>query len=372
MDSTKVLMLCKSSALGGMETLVARLAAQLPAWGVSVRLVLPESMRASGAISWCARRGVEAEASSAVSASWHMGVRRLLRLAGVVRRSAADVVNIHSGTANLPMDVLAVVAGGCKRCVVSPHNPSRSRTIFQTVDTRYVSRLCQAIVVGNRALGDLLIDCGVRASKLHFIPIGVPKPAVVPTRDGARRLLCIPSDAFVVACVARLCPEKAVATVIDAVWRIHAPGRAIHLIIAGDGPERASLQARAHECLGQRVHFTGFVEDPSHVYAAADVIALASRVEGAPNVLKEAALFAVPAVAMDVGGVRDVVVDNQTGLLAAVGNPEAFAAHIQRLIDDEESRRRFGKAAELRAQHEFSEPRMIQAYADILRHRPCG
>ncbi len=360
-------MLVRASGIGGMEKLVARLACQLPSYGFDVRLVVPNSLESQQLVPWLRRQGVRAEASTAVTSSPVPSLRTMIRLARLVRLSGAKVVNIHSGGSSLaPLDLFAVRAGGCKRCIVSPHSAHRARNLAYELGEQVASRFCSAIIVGSRTLRDVLIGSGIPERKIHLIPCGVPAPNRSPTRAQARAQLGIAPDAFVIACVARLHPLKGIDVLIDAVARIPDPRRAICLVIAGDGAERSALEAAANELLSRRALFLGFMEDPAPVYAAADIIALASRKEGTPLILMEAARFAVPGVATDVGGIRDEIAQGETGLLVPPENAAALAAVILRLMTDERLRLRLGNNARLRAEAEFGEAPMIRAYADVL------
>jgi len=125
----------------------------------------------------------------------------MMRLARLVRLSGASVVNIHSGGSSLaPLDLLAVRAGGCTRCVVSPHSAHRARNPAYELGERVASRLCNAIVVGSRTLRDVLIGSGIPERKIHLIRCGVPALNGSPTRSRARLQLGIAPDAFVIAC----------------------------------------------------------------------------------------------------------------------------------------------------------------------------
>jgi len=367
MKMTRALILIKASGIGGTVRLVALLACQLPACGFDVRVVVPDAWESREIVPWLQRQGVKAEASSAVTSSALASLRTMIRLARLVRLSEAKVVNIHSeGSSIAPLELLAVRAGGCKRCIVSPHKAYGARNFGYELGKRVASRFCCAIIVGNRVLRDLLIGAGIPERKIHLIPGGVQALIRPPSRAQAREHMGIALDAFVIGCVARLHMDKGIDVLIDAVARIPDPRRAICLVIAGDGAERAALEAAGNELLSGRVRFQGFVEDPAAVYAAADMFALASRREGTPLVLKEAARLALPSVATDVGGTRDAITDGETGFLVPPDNPAALAASILRLMNDESLRLRLGNNARLRADADFGDGPMIRAYADVL------
>ena len=173
----------------------------------------------------------------------------------------------------------------------------------------------------------------VAAGKLTVIPTGVSgerhRPARIEDRRSARAMLGLPELAPVVVAVGALSPEKGLALAIEAVAALPA----VHLIIAGDGPERANLEARAAGAASGRVHFTGALADPGVAFTCADVVALSSYTEGLPAVLIEAGLRGLSTVATDVGFVRDIVVNGETGTTVEPGNVIALREGIVRSLE---------------------------------------
>ncbi len=363
-------MLCKTGGLGGMERLVARLASQLPSLGLNIRLILPaRSTPVIGPdlVSWFSRRGVVPEVSSAFKISSVPDLRNMLRLAKLFRESPAEVVNLHFGESSIfLMEVLAARLAG-KRCIVSPHNTTPLHNSWHAMRVRAAATLCETIVVGSVALRQLLLNTGVPQRKIRMIRIGIPSAKRALSRAEAREHLAIGPDEFVVICVARLIRDKGIDVLIAAVERVAASSPKVSLLVVGDGEERSALEAHARLRLKDRARFLGFVEDPDGVYPAADLLALPTRMDGAPMVPKEAARFAVPSVASDVGGVRDSIIDGETGLLVPAEDVAALARAIQRVVEDNQLRRRLGENARRFAELEFSESGMLKAYADVLR-----
>lgn len=142
--------------------------------------------------------------------------------------------------------------------------------------------------------------------------------------------------------VGRLIRDKGMDTVIDA-----AAGSGASLTIAGEGPERAALAARA-AALSLPVQFTGFATRTrlSELYrAAACVVLAARRGEGLPNVLLEAMAFGRPVIATPCAGTRDLLVDGVNGLIVPPDDVAALRAAFSRLLGDPELRRRLGGEA---------------------------
>jgi glycosyltransferase involved in cell wall biosynthesis len=175
---------------------------------------------------------------------------------------------------------------------------------------------------------------GVPAERIHVIPNGRPAELYpVPdaaARAAARHDLGLPAEAPVIAVIGALGREKRVGDAVRAVALMPD----IHLLVVGDGPERAALEQQAAREAPGRVRFAGVLPEPAPALAAADVVALTSATEGMPGVLIEAGLAGVASVATDVGGVAQIVVDGETGLLVPTGDVPALAAALTGALAD--------------------------------------
>lgn len=367
--SHKVLFLVTTDAVGGVARVVLTLARGLSARGWHTRTMFPQLAFTEEARAWCQAQGVPVEAHAAVPHilaphRW----RDLPRLTRLVRASGAEVVNLHYGGGHIAFkDVLAVRLAGVRRCIASVHHPVpwHEAGEHKRRMTRTAAVLCHAVVANSRATADVLRQAGVPEEKIHLVPCGVPQPTSRPGRTEARRRLGLPSSAFVVATLALLVPHKGIADLIEAVATL--PDPAIRLVVAGEGPERPALEQLADSRLAGRAHFVGRVADTADVYAAADVFALSSYLEGFGLVYIEAALHGVPSIGAAVGAVPETIRDGETGLLVPPGDRAALAGAIGRLRDDAELRHRLGAAARARALALFSEDVMVDGYLRAFR-----
>lgn len=159
-----------------------------------------------------------------------------------------------------------------------------------------------------------------------------PEPKADPANvKELRARLGIADHERVILSVGRLSKEKAHADLILAFQQLCGTNADYKLVIVGDGPERANLEAAASP-LEKRLVFTGQINDVQPFYAMADVFVLPSHSEGSPNVLLEAMAAEVPVVATAVGGVPQIVEDGESALLVPAQDPSALAEAIQRLI----------------------------------------
>jgi glycosyltransferase involved in cell wall biosynthesis len=178
--------------------------------------------------------------------------------------------------------------------------------------------------------------------------------------------------------VGRLVERKGVHVLLDAVARL-PEDLPIHLRIVGDGPLRPALEQRVQELgLEGRVTFSGFVSESELVDAYAQCSAFVlpavfdakGDTEGLGVVLIEALAFGKPAVASGIGGIPDVVVDGETGILVPPNDPDALARALETLVGDPAWARRLGEAGKQRAETRFSWnailDRTVQMYASVL------
>jgi glycosyltransferase involved in cell wall biosynthesis len=181
-------------------------------------------------------------------------------------------------------------------------------------------------------------------------------------RTAARRGLGLPGDAFVVACVGRLHPQKGHGYLFEAIAAVHARIPGLICLIAGDGPLRGELEAEAQRHgLGAACRFLGVLDSTQPLYDAADVTALPSLYEGMPNVVLEAMATGCPVIATTVDGSVEVVEDGVTGLLVPPADAPALGRALLELAGDPERRRTMGKAARAAAERLHGIDRMVTA-----------
>jgi glycosyltransferase involved in cell wall biosynthesis len=168
---------------------------------------------------------------------------------------------------------------------------------------------------------------------------------------GAPRARSTRSRPLLVA-VGRLRPPKDFETLLRALALL--PADAFDAAIVGDGPQRAELEAlRTQLGLEDRVRLEGDRRDVPAVLADADAFVLSSRSEGLPVSVLEAMAAGLPVVASAVGGVGELVVDGETGMLVPPADAEALAAALATIVADPALRRRLGEAGHGRAEELF-------------------
>lgn len=200
-------------------------------------------------------------------------------------------------------------------------------------------------------------------AELTAAPIRViPYTIALPAGGGSARART--DGAFEVLFVGRLVERKGVTHLVEAVRRLPADVRA-HLTIVGEGPERSNLEAQvAQENLAERVTVRGRVSaaELRDAYAGSSVLVLPSIVdarsdtEGLGVVLLEAMAYGVPVIASDIGGIPDIVVNAESGLLVPPGDASALSHALLLLARDSALAARLADAGRRRVREQFSWP----------------
>ena len=224
------------------------------------------------------------------------------------------------------------------------------------VERALARRTTRLVAVGAR-VRDELVAAGIgRPSQYLVVPPGIPA-LHVPPRDSARSDLGIAPDAEVVCFAGRLTTVKRPDR-LEAVARLVLDARPEAIVIvAGEGDLFASLRAGTAD-LGPRFRLLGWRGDIGTVFAASDVVLLTSDNEGMPVSLIEAGMAGIPAVTTDVGSVREVVLDGETGVVCPP-DAEPLAHAVCWLLDDQRRREAFGRAARRHTTGSFGPDRLV-------------
>jgi glycosyltransferase involved in cell wall biosynthesis len=236
------------------------------------------------------------------------------------RRVDADLLHAHW----LPSGWVAARTGKPYVVQVWGTDVELARRFPQLV--RPVLSGARLVIAASTALADSARALG--AAEVRVIPSGVDLPLDVGVEASPPEVLY----------AGRLSAEKGIEELLEAT-------RGMNLVVAGDGP----LRGRVSGALGFVPH-----DELQRLYARAAIVACPSRREGFGVACLEAMAHARPVVATAVGGLRDLVVDGETGLVVPPRDPAALRSALERLLTDAGLRRRLGSAGRLRAQERFS------------------
>jgi glycosyltransferase involved in cell wall biosynthesis len=199
-----------------------------------------------------------------------------------------------------------------------------------------------AVVCPSAYLRDMAVSWGVPAARALVVPNPAPDLPALPAREQARASFGI--DGPTLAFAGRIGRQKALEVGLAALAAVEG----VTLLVAGDGPERAPMEARAAELgLAGRVRFLGSLPRGRvlELFRAADASLLCSSWENFPHTVVESLAVGTPVIATRVGGVPEIVRDGENGLLVPPGDPEALAAAIRRFVEEPGLRERLAANA---------------------------
>jgi glycosyltransferase involved in cell wall biosynthesis len=284
----------------------------------------------------------------------------LVKLVEVMRRERPAIVHTHTSKAGF-IGRLAARLARVPAVIHQPHGHifygyyGPARTAFYVSLERLAARWTdRMITLTERGTAEHLARRIGHAAQYRTVPSGVPTAelrAQAPGRAAARAALGVPPEAFVIGGLGRLVPVKGFDVLVRALPSVVAAVPSARVLLVGDGPDRAALEAQAAALhVGDRVRITGATSDVTRWLAACDVLAAPSRNEGMGRALVEAMALGVPVVAAAVGGIPAVVADGESGRLVASEDAGALAAALVELGLDEALCAKLGAAAVRRAE----------------------
>ena len=226
------------------------------------------------------------------------------------------------------------------------------------------------IVAVSGPLERKLQSSGLRPDQVTLLPNAFAEPATRLSRSESRSLLGLGTGEVVIGWVGRLSPEKGLDVLLESLVQVPGPT----LSVLGVGRQHAALVRQAERLgIAGRLRWRGLVPDAARLYRAFDLFVLSSRTEGTPIALFEAMAAEVPIVATAVGGVPDVVTD-QEALLVPSESPDVLARAISSVLDQPDVARVRATAARQRLNTRFSVPPWLDRheamYREVAGQRP--
>ena len=199
--------------------------------------------------------------------------------------------------------------------------------------------------------------------KIDVVYNGIPlTPFTEPANTALRTTWTGCTEQPVVLTIARLHQQKGLRYLVEAAALVPQAT----FVLAGDGPERANLEAQAATLgLRSRVLFLGHRQDIADLLANCDLFVLPSLFEGLPLSILEAMAASKPVVASAIGGNDEAVIHGQTGLLVPPAQPAALATAIQAVLSDVTLGQRLAAAGRARVYEQFSAEAMVQRVTHV-------
>ena len=275
----------------------------------------------------------------------------LFRLVRILKEHNVDIVHCHAHKSTVYGTVAAVLA---KTPVVMAHvhGLGRSRNFRRKLMNFFLFKKINKIVpVAKSVREDVLKNnWSVPEEKISVLENSIDYGRfadVSISKEDAKKMLGLPSDAFVFGTIGRLAPTKGLLYLIEAFPKVKEQKPSAHLVLLGDGPCRAELEQQASNMsCRDSIHFLGHRDNIEQLLRGMDVFVLASVAEGMPRAILEAMAVGVPCVATEVGGIPEIISGNNVGVLVPPKDSEALAEAMVNIanITDEKLEKQVEKA----------------------------
>jgi glycosyltransferase involved in cell wall biosynthesis len=291
-------------------------------------------------------------------------IRSIVRL---INRYPGAIIHTHDFKSNL---FGAIAAFWTKSKLISTYHghiiKSGKTRFYNWLDfliLKYFPFACIICVSNNNK--KILLAKGIREDKIITIPNGIEIPASV----------AIPSNRTgngkkIIGFIGRLSAEKGCRYLIDAVPEVISRHPDTYFMLAGDGYLRADLERQVCRLnIGDRVLFSGFEHNIKKILAKLDILIIPSLSEGAPIVLLEALAFGVPVIGSNIGSLREIIINEKTGILVPAKDARSIALQICRLLEEEGLRQKLAASGYeyIRQKHniDFCHNMLLQLYKEI-------
>lgn len=271
----------------------------------------------------------------------------VLRLAMAMKRRKCLLAHFHDAHSVAVGSIAASLAKVPFRIITRRVDFPLKRNYFSR---RKYSKNINAIIAISEGVKKVLVEGGVEPENIEVIPSGIDfspfeeDSFVLTFSNYLRREFSFAPDDYLVGIVAHLADHKGHEYLIQATKILKERSPKIKMIIVGEGPLRMELNRQAKELnIEDIVFFLGFREDVAKILFSLDLFVLSSYLEGLGSSILDAMACRLPVVATKVGGIPEVVIHGETGLLVPPRNPSALARAILNLYKNKTLASRLGK-----------------------------
>jgi glycosyltransferase involved in cell wall biosynthesis len=293
------------------------------------------------------------------------------RISRYCRAHGIELLDAHTANAHALALLVKALAPELKlvvhRRVDNVPSPSR------LTRAKYLSPKVDRYVAISAAIRAVLSGYGVPADRLRVVKSAINtshyKDEARPAAQAElRRAYGLAPGAVLVGNASALTRQKGYEVLLDAAALLKQQGVPFHVLIAGDGELAAALE-RQRRALGLEHHvtFLGFIQDVPRFLSGLDVLAAPSNWEGLGTIILEGIAAGLAVAATSVGGIPEVIVHEDTGLLGPVGDAQKLAANLGALIQAPDLRRRLNAKARAHIAKEFSVAAMVQGNLAVYR-----
>jgi L-malate glycosyltransferase len=290
----------------------------------------------------------------------------LSRLTRFIRKSGFELVHILFNDAAVAAPLFCKMGGA--RVIVSRRDMGFWYHRLNLAALRVSNRFVDRIVTNSLAVKEnVRLKEGFPKDKIEVIynGHGVERFAAAPSPDFRQSLGIGPNDR-VIGMVANLYKIKRQSDLIEAFAKLKDRFPDLHVVFVGEGDEQDALMGRVQSlCLQGRVHFLGRLHEAIPIIKHFTVGVLCSESEGLANAILEYMGCGKPTICTNVGGNPEVVNEGENGFMVRVGDINALADRINRVLSDPSLAGRLGEMGRRRVAEDFSSQKMVDSYSRL-------
>jgi glycosyltransferase involved in cell wall biosynthesis len=262
---------------------------------------------------------------------------------------------------------IAAKRAGTRHLISSERTIERGKVDLQWAIDRRLARSTQRIITNSTAVRDHCIAHRLQSEKFAVIPgAAAAPPASSMSRGELLATLGLPEDAQLIAYVGQLTKHKRLKELIWAMDQLKAVGTQAQLLVVGQGPLQSQLERYSQmNQIESRIHFLGVGSNVHQLLAHVDVLWQAGDCEGQSSAVLEAMAAAIPVIAADAAGNRELVVPGETGFLVPLTERAGFARATLPILEDVALRSRLSAAARERVNRHHHLHDMLAAYSQL-------
>ncbi len=290
-------------------------------------------------------------------------VKRLSRL---VKDRRIDIIHTHGYKSDILGIIAARIAG--IKCIVTPHGFENASDLKLRL---YIWLGCKAMHFADRVAPlspQIVSDVqkhGIQDQKITYIQNGVDLSEIELLAE-SRTAQRIKDGKLRIGFIGQMISRKNIQDILDIFNMLCKKYDNLELQLLGDGEQREDLNRYAATLdLGDKIRFLGFQNNRLEYLANFDLFVMTSTLEGIPRCLMEAMAMGVPAAAYDIPGVDQLIINNETGLLARPGDKKSLAQSWENLLFDPELSSQLADNARAYVHNHYSAKRMANEYVDL-------
>ncbi len=292
-------------------------------------------------------------------------IRELVK---IIKQREIDVIHTHGYKSDI-MGLIAARMAGIK-IVTTPHGygePSDIKLRIFIKLGKFAQKFCDAIVPLSEQLIDEVKAAGVSDKKIHFIRNAVDLKEVEEYR--AQKSTDESTDRKLrVGYIGQIIPRKKVDHILNIYNEIWSENKNIEMQLLGDGESRVEMETLAENLpCAESIHFLGFRNDRLALLSQFDLFVMTSSDEGIPRCLMEAIAMEIPVAAYNISGIDQLVMHEETGLLAKYGEQKILKKYWLKLLTDKTYAESLAKQGRKFVNERYSGERMATEYTSLYR-----